>query len=134
MVPAFLLAATISLYGCGSNSGVSQPVGLHAQINERDFRISAPATLPAGRVDLSVDNTGPDDHELIIVHTSKRLPRRRDALTINEDALERQTVGVIEPGMGTRHLELDLHPGRYVMFCNMEGHFLGGMHRQFRVG
>src|SRR3954466_222753 len=133
MVPAFLLAATISLYGCGSNSGVSQPVGLHAQINERDFKISAPRTLAPGKVDLSVDNTGPDDHELIIVRASGSIPRRADGLTLDEDAVEKQTVGVLEPGMGRRDLDVTLRPGRYVMFCNMQGHYLGGMHRALRV-
>jgi uncharacterized cupredoxin-like copper-binding protein len=131
---AVLLAATVSLYGCGSGSG-DHPAGAgQADVRERDFRITAPATLPAGRVDLSVDNTGPDDHELIVIRTSKPVPRRADGLTVNEDAVERQTVGTIEPGIGARHLDLNLRPGRYVMFCNMDGHYLGGMHRQFRVG
>jgi hypothetical protein len=130
---ALLPAAAFALYGCGSGSGADSSPVSHARVGERDFRISAPATLPAGRVDLSVDNMGPDDHELIVVRTSKALPRRPDGLIVNEDAVERQTVGVIEPGLGPRHLQLDLHPGRYVMFCNMEGHYLGGMHRRFRV-
>lgn len=131
---AVLLAGTVSLYGCGSGSGAHSSGAGQAQVRERDFKISAPASLPAGKVDLSVDNTGPDDHELILVRTSKPLPRRGDGVTVNEDAVEGETVGTLEPGLGDRHLEVDLRPGRYVMFCNMNGHFLGGMHRDFRVG
>jgi uncharacterized cupredoxin-like copper-binding protein len=131
---ALLLAGTVSIYGCGSGSGANPSGAGQARVGERDFRISAPASLPAGRVDLSIDNTGPDDHELIVVRTSKPLPRRGDGLTVNEEAIEGQTVGTIEPGIGARHLEVNLSPGRYVMFCNMNGHYLGGMHRQFRVG
>jgi uncharacterized cupredoxin-like copper-binding protein len=122
------------MFGCGSGSGPSQPAGPHAQIKERDFEISAPRTLPPGEVDLSVDNTGPDDHELIVVRASGPLPRRADGLTLDEDAFEKQTVGALEPGLGRRRLDLTLRPGRYLMFCNMQGHYLGGMHRAFTVG
>ena len=124
------------IYGCGSDSGSgpSQPGAAHAQIGERDFKISAPRMLPPGKLDLSVDNTGPDDHELIVVRASGSLPRRADGLTLDEDAFEKQTVGVLEPGIGRRQLDVTLRPGRYLMFCNMQGHYLGGMHRAFRVG
>jgi hypothetical protein len=132
--PAVLLAASFALYGCGTGSGTHQAVVARAQVKERDFKISAPAKLPAGRVDLSVDNTGPEDHELILVRASGRLPRRSDGLTIDEKAIERQTVGTLEPGVGERHLDVNLRPGRYEMFCNMQGHYLGGMRKQFRVG
>src|SRR3954453_7549250 len=133
VVPAVLLAATVSIYGCGSGPGASQPVVHHAQIQERDFKISAPRTLPPGKVDLSVDNTGPDDHELIIVRASGSIPRRADGLTLDEETVEKQTVAVLEPGMGRRDLDVTLRPGRYVMFCNMQGHYLGGMSRALRV-
>jgi uncharacterized cupredoxin-like copper-binding protein len=134
MVPACLLAATVALYGCGSGSDTDQLSGPSARVKERDFKISAPATLPAGKVDLSVDNRGPDDHELIVARVSNRLPRRSDGLTVDEKALGSRAVGTLEPGIGERHLDVDLRPGRYVMFCNMQGHYLGGMVRTFRVG
>jgi uncharacterized cupredoxin-like copper-binding protein len=133
-VSACLLAAALALYGCGSGSGDHQPGGPTEQVRERDFKISAPATLPAGDVHLSVDNQGPDDHELIIARVSGPLPRRSDGLTVDEKAIDSQTVGTLEPGIGQRQLQVDLHAGRYVMFCNMQGHYLGGMARTFRVG
>jgi uncharacterized cupredoxin-like copper-binding protein len=132
IVPALCLAATLSIFGCGSGSGGSPPAG-HAQIEERDFKISAPRTLPSGRVALAVDNIGPDDHELIVVRAAGSLPRRSDGLTLDEDTFEKQTVGVLEPGMGPRELDVTLRPGRYVMFCNMQGHYLGGMRHAFQV-
>jgi hypothetical protein len=137
-LPAVLMAALLSLglSACGSGGGAPgpvTPVSSRAPIRERDFKISAPSTLPAGRVDLSVDNTGPDDHELIVVRADGSLPRRSDGLTVDEDAMEKQTVGTLEPGMGRRDLQLNLAPGRYLMFCNMQGHYLGGMHRAFQV-
>jgi uncharacterized cupredoxin-like copper-binding protein len=55
---------------------------------------------------------------------------RRDGLTVDEDALESVTIGVLEPAPpGTiRHLDATLRKGRYEVFCNMAGHYLGGMH------
>jgi uncharacterized cupredoxin-like copper-binding protein len=124
---------SLGLSACGSGGGTPEAASSRAQVGERDFRISAPATLSAGRVDLTVDNIGPDDHELIVVRADGPLPRRADGLTVDEDAIEKQTVGTLEPGMGDRDLDVHLEPGRYVMFCNMQGHYLGGMHRAFQV-
>jgi uncharacterized cupredoxin-like copper-binding protein len=53
---------------------------------------------------------------------------RPDGLTIDEDALETEILGALEPaGPGVRELEVRLTPGHYVMFCNMAGHFMSGM-------
>ena len=30
-------------------------------------------------------------------------------------------------------LKLHLAPGRYLLFCNMEGHYMGGMHTELVV-
>jgi hypothetical protein len=135
-----MAGVAVALSGCGSGAGAPAAAGAAtsgggaAQVKERDFKITGPRTLPPGKVDLSVDNTGPDDHELIVVRAAGPLPRRADGLTVNEDAIEKQTVATLEPGMGVRHVTADLSAGRYVMFCNMQGHYLGGMHHAFRVG
>jgi hypothetical protein len=67
---------------------------------------------------------------LIVVRAASPLPRRLDRVTIDEDAVESETVGALEPGEpgGTRDLRVRLTPGRYDLFYNMGGHFLGGMH------
>ena len=105
-------------------------------MTERDFHISAPASVPAGEVQLAVGNRGPDAHELIIVRAhSSSLPLRADGSTVDEDALDAVTAGTLEPGDpgSVRDLQVDLAPGRYEMFCNMSGHYLGGMHRDLVV-
>jgi uncharacterized cupredoxin-like copper-binding protein len=101
------------------------------RVKERDFRITvSPARVRAGTVRLVLHNKGPDTHELLIVRSpSPDLPLRTDGLTINEAALDKATVGVIEgkePGT-SEQLLLHLKPGRYELFCNMAGHYLGGM-------
>jgi uncharacterized cupredoxin-like copper-binding protein len=99
-------------------------------VSERDFAISAPRRVSAGDVVIRVHNRGPDDHELIVVRADSSLPLRSDGLTVNEEALQRAEAGALEPGEpgATRELQVHLSPGRYVLFCNMAGHYLGGMH------
>ena len=63
------------------------------------------------------------------------LPLRTDGVTVDEDALQPATVGALEPGLpgSVRMLRLDLTPGHYEIFCNMAGHYLGGMHTELTV-
>ncbi len=106
------------------------------RVAERDFHISAPSTVDAGKVRLRVANKGPDDHEFVVVRTgSGRLPLRRDGLTVDEDRVEKATVGIIEPAQpGTTHdLQVRLRPGTYALLCNMSGHYHGGMSRRLVV-
>jgi uncharacterized cupredoxin-like copper-binding protein len=108
------------------------------RISERDFKITAPKRVRAGEVDLTVRNHGPDAHELIAVRAnSDRLPLRSDGTTINEESLQhaKAEAGALEPGEpgGLRHLRLHLRPGRYELFCNMAGHYFGGMHARLVV-
>jgi len=63
------------------------------------------------------------------------LPLRADGLTVNEEALDPVVAGTLEPGdPGSRRgLQVHLVPGRYELFCNMSGHYLGGMHTDLVV-
>jgi uncharacterized cupredoxin-like copper-binding protein len=101
------------------------------KVSERDFRIKAPRYIRAGELRLQVGNQGPGTHELLVVRfAGAHLPLRPDGFTVNEGALESVTAVTFEgsePG-GHREAVVQLAPGRYVLFCNMAGHYLGGMH------
>jgi uncharacterized cupredoxin-like copper-binding protein len=131
VVAIALLAAT----GCGAGRSPTTPGAAVVRVKERDFRISAPKRVAAGDVRLSIRNRGPDDHEFIVVRKERsRLPFRTDGLTIDEEALGSAEAGALEPGEpGSRELRVHLRPGRYVLFCNMSGHYLGGMHTELEV-
>lgn len=116
------------LTGCGGGqSGASAARAL--SVTERDFAVRAPKRASAGDVVFRVRNQGPDDHELIVVRADAALPIRGDGLTVDEGALEHAEVGALEPGEPghLRELRVHLSPGRYVLFCNMAGHYFGGM-------
>jgi uncharacterized cupredoxin-like copper-binding protein len=130
-LPALLAALALIAPGCGAGGSSEHVQGAAVRISERDFKIMAPRHLRAGEVDLAVHNRGPDAHELIAVRTgSERLPLRSDGSTVDEEALKRSEAGALEPGQpgALRHLRVHLRPGRYELFCNMAGHYLGGMH------
>jgi hypothetical protein len=125
-----MLAAVVIVRASSGHAGTLRNQRV-LRVTERDFRISAPRAVSSGDVDLSVHNDGPDTHELIVVRANgKPLPLRRDGLTVDEEALRSHTVATLEgSGAGDgRSEQVHLAPGRYVLFCNMAGHYLGGMH------
>jgi uncharacterized cupredoxin-like copper-binding protein len=117
------------LASCAGHARV--PTGRSVAVTERDFSIHAStATVPAGLVRFDVHSLGPATHEFIVVRTNlraDRLPIASDGLSVNEDALD--PVGELSAVdiWSTQTLDLNLAPGRYVFFCNLEGHYLGGM-------
>jgi uncharacterized cupredoxin-like copper-binding protein len=131
---ALLLIVAGAVSGCG---GTSSANGARVvSVVERDFKISvAENHLEAGPVVFQADNKGPDAHELIVVRDNGQLPLRPDGMTVNEEGLEKQIVGALEPGPSgdIRDLKVDLKPGRYVLLCNMFGHYMGGMHSTIEV-
>jgi uncharacterized cupredoxin-like copper-binding protein len=131
-IVAGVAAIALSEAGGGNAASGSRVI----QVRERDFRIAAPTHVRAGAVVLNVRNLGPENHELIVVRSARgRLPLRSDGLTVDEETLQHAEAGALEPGRpgAVRDLRLNLSPGRYVLFCNMEGHYLGGMHIVLQV-
>jgi uncharacterized cupredoxin-like copper-binding protein len=121
---------TFALSACAGGQPGEGAAATVVRITERDFRISAPQEMSSGNIVFRVKNRGPDAHELLVVRAEDgQLPLRADGLTVNEEAVKHAEVGALEPGRpgGLRELQAHLAPGRYVLFCNMSGHYLGGM-------
>ena len=108
------------------------PAGTVISVTEKDFAISAPASIPeGGEVTFSVTNDGPATHEFVVVRSdlpAADLPIGSDGLSVDEDAVTLVgEIGQVDLGT-TETVQLSLPPGRYVFFCNLDGHYLGGMH------
>jgi uncharacterized cupredoxin-like copper-binding protein len=115
------------------------PSGTPVNVRLEDFNVRQDAAVvPAGTVSFRILNQGPTTHELIVVRTdraSDKLPLQRDGLTVNEDAPGIDFLDEVE-GLDIddrQTLVLDLAAGNYVLYCNLEGHYLGGMHAAFTV-
>ncbi len=126
------LALAAGLAACTDSS--SAETGTRVDVTVRDFHIKASKrTVPAGTVVLHVTNHGPSTHEFNVDlsrYAPAALPLQADGLTVNEDAKGLHRVDSIEQGdlHHTADLSVDLKPGHYVLWCNLEGHYLGGMH------
>lgn len=132
-----LAFALCALAACAPTSG-AKVVG-NLRVHLRDFAIDISHTeLSAGRITIDVTNLGPTTHEFNLDRTdldAASLPRKPDGLTVWENSPELQRVTSIEGvGLGVhRRISVVLPPGHYVLYCNLEGHYLGSMHTQIDV-
>ena len=115
------------------------PRGTPVDVLLEDFEVRRDAAfVPAGTVRFRVLNQGPTSHELIVVRTDRapdKLPLQRDGLTVDEEGPGVELLGEAE-GLDIddrQTLVLALGPGHYVLYCNLEGHYLGGMYAALTV-
>jgi uncharacterized cupredoxin-like copper-binding protein len=115
------------------------PSGTPVNVRLEDFRVRMDtAVVSAGTVSFRLLGQGPTTHEFIVVRTDRppdKLPLQRDGLTVNEEA---PGVELVDEADGLdiddrQTLDLRLAPGHYVMYCNLEGHYLGGMYAALTV-
>ena len=124
------------LTACGG--GTSNPAGA-IQVRLEDFKLHlAVAAAQSGAVTLHLVNDGPSTHEFNVDRTDlapDQLPLRADGLSVDEASplLKRMgSVEILEAG-DKKNLTLNLPPGHYVLYCNLEGHYLGSMHATLDV-
>jgi uncharacterized cupredoxin-like copper-binding protein len=134
---ALVTASAVLMLLPACTTDPSTATGHVLDVTVKDFRIK-PA-LPAvgeGPVTFSVWNAGPSTHEFVVVRSDRsadELPIAADGLSVDEDGVV-PIDELTEVDSGTRAtLTLALSPGRYVIFCNLEGHYLGGMHAALEV-
>jgi uncharacterized cupredoxin-like copper-binding protein len=136
LMPAALAFAALLTVARGHEP--AQP-GIPVNVVLGDFHLRRDvAVVPAGTVRFRILNEGPTTHEVSVIRTDRapdKLPLQRDGLTINEDAPGMDFINEAEGiDIGDRRtLVLRLAPGNYVLYCNMEGHYLGGMHAALTV-
>jgi uncharacterized cupredoxin-like copper-binding protein len=115
------------------------PSGTPVNVLLKDFEVQQDtAVVPAGTVSFRIRGQGPTTHEFIVVRTDRdpdKLPLQRDGLTVNEDA---PGIDLLDEAGSLdiddrQTLVLRMAPGHYVMYCNFEGHYLGGMHAALTV-
>jgi uncharacterized cupredoxin-like copper-binding protein len=102
------------------------------KVSEGDFHITADtAVVAAGNVAIAITNVGPSAHELLAFRTdlpADQLPLGPEG-RINEDALPKALdTGTDLPPGTQRPMAVPLTPGRYVLVCNLPGHYKLGMH------
>lgn len=126
MVSLALIVALAA--GCSSEQ--------QASVQVKDFSIGSPSDFKSGKVTFRVHNSGPGEHEMVILKTSlgpDSLPTDGDK--VNEEAKGIESPGEIEDIVAgkTKSATFDLKPGSYVLICNLPGHYAKGMRAGFKV-
>ncbi|MBC7644948.1 MAG: cbb3-type cytochrome c oxidase subunit I [Thermoleophilia bacterium] len=94
----------------------------------------APVSVAAGTVTFAVRNAGSMPHLLVVLKTdtpAAELPQGDGGL-----AKETGRVAAVEqmaPGSPIQYVTLDLKPGKYVLLCNVPGHYSLGQYAAFTV-
>ncbi len=136
-LPALLILA---IAGCTSttNAGANPTPGHAVNATESEFKIETDTTsIGSGSETFTVTNHGTVAHEFVIVRTDlapDALPRDGSG-GVDEEAEGTTHITEVEdvaPGSSTS-LTANLAPGRYVVFCNVPGHYAGGMHASLTV-
>ena len=98
----------------------------------KEFSMSAaPAQVPAGKTTFVVANRGSSARDGgRLLRGGRGLPpsARRHGDEVGTEG----EVPDVEPGAGGK-LTVTLPPGKYVLLCNLPGHFAGGMYTNFVV-
>ena len=150
LLPVAATIGALALGGCGGDDESSEPAtqaqtqttggGRTLTITMADYSFTPKdATTAAGKVTISAPNDGQLPHELVLFKTDRSptsLPRKGNE--IDEEGLEAKGVespGEIEEvGPGETKTGLfNLTPGKYVMICNLPGHFQNGMYGTITV-
>lgn len=131
---ALTAAAALIVLGLTACSRHPSPSAELVPITLEDYRITSPvATTTAGLVSFDIQNRGPSTHEFVVFETDRppdQMPIGADGLSIDEESpLLRSAGEIAEVDIGrSESLSLHLPAGRYVLACNMAGHYLGGMY------
>ena len=131
---ATLVVAALATIG---SAAAAQPFAHHSRTStvrviEKEMHVLAsPKVVPAGRVSFEIRNGGSVAHELVVLRHDRggRLPVRHFKA---EEAGVLGEAAEIAPGKRTR-LTLRLKPGRYLLLCNVPGHYQLGMFTLLRV-
>ena len=92
---------------------------------------ASPTSVPAGKVTFQATNDSKDAvHEMIVAplpKDGKPLPYIENEHRVDEEAAEHLgEVSELDPGQ-SGSLTVTLQPGKYILYCNIPGHYVDGM-------
>lgn len=133
-----LLAAAVTalMAGIGSGSAWAEPSTASAatiRVREREFKLVPSATsVRAGKVIFVARNAGEVAHNLVVLRT-KLAPGKLPMVGSRAKEVGLQGKTPVFGAGKTRRLTLTLKRGRYVLICNVPGHYKAGMFAGLRV-
>ena len=134
-----ILATVAAGCGSGTSKGYGGGTGPSTTVaaTVKDFTLSLDKTsAAAGSIKFDITNQGPSGHEFVILKTDLAA----DTLPIKDNTVDTSAPGITSiaeaEGIGTgtsKSLTKGLDAGKYVMICNIAGHYQQGIHTSFVV-
>jgi plastocyanin len=127
-IAALALIALLLAAGCGADKDTSSATGgttanTQATFVLTEFKIGLDGTIPAGPVNVKIDNQGGEKHELVIVSAkdANALSKKSDGSVDEDKVTEGAKLG--ESGdvatQSSMTKTFTFKPGTYVAFCNL---------------
>ena len=130
---ALLLGLAVTIGGC-AQAAENIPADVDVAVHMQDYKvILSVATLKAGTVRFGVKNEGNMEHSFELIKTDlpfDQLPTTGDAKA-KEDGLVKQVKSL--PVGKVSVVTADLAAGKYVIICNVAGHYQLGMRAALTV-
>ena len=136
--PVFMLMASMTmllLVSCGGDGNKKdQSSATEVTTTLKEFAIDLTAqSATAGEVKFKLVNSGALPHEFKVIKSDiapDKLPL--DGPKVDEGKVDVSKKTDLAAGE-SRDVTFDLSSGRYVLICNVEGHYQAGMHAAFSV-
>ncbi len=132
----WLFKGALALVGVMAVACSATPQVERVTVSEWSFRLDH-SSVPAGQVTLEAVNQGQATHEMVLLKTdlpTNALKVKANGAEVDESA-SGEIMGEVEdlrPGQ-TKSVTVNLAPGRYVLTCNLLGHYNAGMVTEFTV-
>ncbi|MSQ11214.1 MAG: hypothetical protein EXR48_00720 [Dehalococcoidia bacterium] len=138
-----LLAAALAAFACGGDDEEVQPTAppsgatsVRVVLDEWSVTPNV-SSVPAGRVTFEAVNEGAAPHELVVLKTdlpADGLIMQTDGGKVDEEASAEMMWEIEEfPAGRAESATYELSRGKYVLFCNISGHYKLGMFVGFQV-
>lgn len=137
--------ATALLFAACSSTPKATPTppetetGLKVGVTVKDFAMSLDkSSIAAGKITFAVKNDGPTVHEFVIFKSDPdpaSMPLESGSTDVDEEGAGVKHISEIEDiaAGATQSLEQSLDAGKYVLLCNLPGHYKLGMYTGLTV-
>ena len=129
-----VLAAMLTIGVAAASAVRSAATATTVNVQLKEFNIiPKPTKTKAGKVTFVVKNVGKIEHEFVVIRTN--LAPGKLPVSGNE-ASEKGAVGEVPdlaPGESGKVTFKNLKPGKYVLICNIAGHYKAGQYIRFQV-
>ncbi len=128
-----LLVVAIVLAGVAAATALAvNQMGPSVAVSLKEFKVLAPKSSKAGSMTFVVHNKGKLSHEFVVVKTNRpasKLPLKGQVAKLTG---VKGLIKPFKPGQ-TKKLTVKLAAGKYVLLCNLPGHYKFGQYTSFTV-